>query len=85
MLSYAAMHHVFLTRYGVYLLAFDMREILTNTDQAISDLKFWLNSVELHAPDAPVVLVVCEFVLFYCLHFVSYMQYVLFREPLVII
>lgn len=52
------MHHVFLTRYGVYLLAFDMREALGNPEQAVSNLKCWLNSVELHAPDAPVVLVV---------------------------
>mmetsp|Transcript_17500 Transcript_17500/g.22287 ORF Transcript_17500/g.22287 Transcript_17500/m.22287 type:complete len:825 (-) Transcript_17500:108-2582(-) len=52
-----ALHHLFLTEYGVYLLAFDMREILVDQKNSLEYLRFWLNSVRLHAPLAPVLLV----------------------------
>mmetsp|Transcript_9115 Transcript_9115/g.10493 ORF Transcript_9115/g.10493 Transcript_9115/m.10493 type:complete len:956 (+) Transcript_9115:224-3091(+) len=61
------LHHLFLTKYGVYLLVFDLNKVL-NLKQSKSDkydaipesieyLRFWINSVMLHAPSAPVLLV----------------------------
>mmetsp|Transcript_4380 Transcript_4380/g.5815 ORF Transcript_4380/g.5815 Transcript_4380/m.5815 type:complete len:879 (-) Transcript_4380:1011-3647(-) len=52
-----SMHHLFLTRYGIYLLIFDMRELFENETVAVHYLKFWINSVNLHAPRAPVLLI----------------------------
>lgn len=51
------LHHVFLTKYGLYLLVFNMEELLTKTDEAVRYLRFWLDSVKLHAPSAPIVLI----------------------------
>jgi GTPase SAR1 family protein len=54
-----ATHHMFLSSFSVYLLVFDMAELLNETTRGeeLEHLKFWLNSVALHAPDAPVVMV----------------------------
>ncbi|GBG34420.1 Rab family GTPase [Hondaea fermentalgiana] len=53
-----AMHHIFLTREGgIFMLVFDMQELLTKQEQALKYLSFWLNSVKLHAPKAPILLV----------------------------
>ena len=52
-----ALHHLFLTELGVYVLVFDMREVLEKEDKAIEYLRFWLKSITLHAPSAPIVLV----------------------------
>jgi GTPase SAR1 family protein len=54
-----AIHHMFLSSFSVYLLVFDMAELLNETTRGeeLEHLKFWLNSVALHAPDAPVVVV----------------------------
>jgi hypothetical protein len=59
-------HHLFLTRYGVYVLVFSM-EWLVNSDaitsrRCLSYLKFWLNSVVVHTLNreletAPIVFV----------------------------
>lgn len=52
------MHHLFLTRYGVYLLCFNMTSLLSkqHAGQAVETIQFWLNSVKMHAPTAPVML-----------------------------
>ena len=52
-----ALHHLFLTEFGVYMLVFDMREVLNQEDKAVEYLQFWLRSIALHAPSAPIVLV----------------------------
>ncbi|GBG24321.1 Leucine-rich repeat serine/threonine-protein kinase 2 [Hondaea fermentalgiana] len=69
-----ALHHIFLTEKGLYLVVFDMREIigksefetklkpedlelLASREDAIGNLRFWLNSIKLHAPNAPILLV----------------------------
>jgi len=53
------LHHMFLTQYGVYLLVFDMRDIVLKRDHStVSEtLKFWLRSIQLHAPSAPVLVI----------------------------
>jgi len=51
------LHHVFLTKYGVYLLVFNMNELLKKTDEGVRYLRFWLDSVKLHAPSAPIILI----------------------------
>ncbi|GBG30858.1 WD repeat-containing protein pop2 [Hondaea fermentalgiana] len=51
------LHHIFLTQEGVYMLVFNMNELLQDTELALDYLSFWLNSVKLHAPKAPVILV----------------------------
>lgn len=50
-------HHLFLTKYGVYLVVFDMRKVLSEDKDQLSSLKFWLNAIKLHAPEAPILLV----------------------------
>jgi len=52
-----SMHHLFLTRYAIYLIVFDMRKMLQCEETTIRYLKFWMNSVNLHASEAPVILV----------------------------
>ena len=54
-----SMHHVFMTSTGVYLLVFDMRELCIpdSIDSAMEYIQFWLQSIKLHAPSAPLFLV----------------------------
>ncbi|GBG34317.1 Leucine-rich repeat serine/threonine-protein kinase 2 [Hondaea fermentalgiana] len=69
-----ALHHLFLTQYGVYVLVFDMREVLgkehfqdilekddleklASQEQALETLRFWIDSIHLHAPNAHIALV----------------------------
>lgn len=57
---FCAIHHLFLSGMGVYLLAFDLKKF-TGTQVLVSEevekLDFWLDSVALHAPKAPVLLI----------------------------
>ncbi|GBG23829.1 RasGEF domain-containing serine/threonine-protein kinase X [Hondaea fermentalgiana] len=69
-----ALHHLFLTQYGVYVLVFDMREVLgkehfeevldgdkyetlASQKDALDTLRFWIDSIRLHAPNVSVALV----------------------------
>mmetsp|Transcript_5464 Transcript_5464/g.7228 ORF Transcript_5464/g.7228 Transcript_5464/m.7228 type:complete len:623 (+) Transcript_5464:1359-3227(+) len=53
------MHHIFLTKTGIYVLVFDMRELLelVTREEAKKYLRFWLRSINMHAPQAPLLLV----------------------------
>jgi len=53
------LHHLFLTSYGVYLLVFDMSQVVRYNEirNVTNTLKFWLNSIQIHAPGAPVLIV----------------------------
>ena len=51
------MHSLFLTKHGVYVLVFSMVALLDAFMNAKQAVKFWLSSVHLHAPKAPIVLV----------------------------
>ena len=46
-----AVHHLFLTRFGVYLLLFDMQNLLDEgqKQKSIDFIDFWLNSIAMHA------------------------------------
>ena len=47
-------HHLFLTSYGVYLLVFNMMDILDDNkrEQSLSEMSFWINSIVMHTRDA---------------------------------
>eukprot|EP00049_Salpingoeca_infusionum_P013197 m.246542 g.246542 ORF g.246542 m.246542 type:complete len:1402 (+) comp15381_c0_seq2:107-4312(+) len=52
-------HHLFLTNHGVYVIVFSMKKLLgqSTRPEALAYLRFWLNSIHMHAPQAPVLLV----------------------------
>jgi len=54
-----SMHHLFLTKSGVYVVVFDMRELSepSTRTEAKTYLLFWLRSIKLHAPNVSVLLV----------------------------
>eukprot|EP00931_Biecheleriopsis_adriatica_P061133 TRINITY_DN3674_c0_g1_i2.p1 TRINITY_DN3674_c0_g1~~TRINITY_DN3674_c0_g1_i2.p1 ORF type:complete len:1121 (+),score=202.71 TRINITY_DN3674_c0_g1_i2:124-3486(+) len=64
-----SLHHLFLSRYSVYLVVFNMADLLCSTSEeagagacqrrsaAMDNLRYWLNSIALHANGAPVILV----------------------------
>uniref|UniRef100_A0A7S3PIY2 non-specific serine/threonine protein kinase n=1 Tax=Aplanochytrium stocchinoi TaxID=215587 RepID=A0A7S3PIY2_9STRA len=52
------MHHLFLTEYGIYLLVFNLKDIVgKKVKESLDYLDFWLSSIKLHAPCAPIVIV----------------------------
>ena len=57
-----ALHHIFLTQYGIYCVVFNMAEIVgpsstaRSREDALSKLLFWLRSIKMHAEKAPIVL-----------------------------
>ena len=57
--AFYTMHHIFLTKTGIYLLIFDIRTLATPTLVAESRrcLLLWLRSMQLHAPNAALFLV----------------------------
>ena len=52
-----ALHHIFLTRCGIYCVVFNMAELVGSPEDTLSFLLFWLRSIKLHAEEAPIVLV----------------------------
>lgn len=52
-----ALHHIFLTQQGLYLVVFNMCKLLQKPGKSIRFLKFWLYSITLHAPNAPILLI----------------------------
>lgn len=52
-----SLHHLFLTKYGVYLVVFNLAAFLKHEEASREFLYFWLNSIKLHAPEAPLLLV----------------------------
>jgi GTPase SAR1 family protein len=58
---FQSLHHLFLTRFALYLVVFDMRAVLSEdgkkVDECLSHLKQWMANLELHAHGAPVYLV----------------------------
>lgn len=58
-----SLHHIFLTRYGIYMVVFDMRKFQNSNErvEAIEYVEFWLHSIKSHAPNAKVVLIGTHF------------------------
>lgn len=54
---FQTLHHLFLTKYGIYMLVVDMREVLNHEQEALEYIHFWLVSVAMYAPDAPLLIV----------------------------
>ena len=57
---YQAMHHVFLNRRSFYLVVFNLLELCNTetTQEALTQIHFWLNSIRVHTPQTtPVFLV----------------------------
>ena len=52
-----AIHHLYLTSGGMYLLVFDLSLMLKQMEEEMRVINFWLNSVELHAPDAAIIMI----------------------------
>mmetsp|Transcript_12525 Transcript_12525/g.14613 ORF Transcript_12525/g.14613 Transcript_12525/m.14613 type:complete len:946 (-) Transcript_12525:74-2911(-) len=55
-----AMHHIFMTESGVYVLVFDVRKMKVASEtrkKASKFLSFWVRSIKLHAPLAPVLVI----------------------------
>eukprot|EP00435_Cladocopium_sp_Y103_P045865 s30_g13.t1 len=51
------LHHLFLSRYSVYLVVFKMPHMLKDPHRAVEMIRYWLNSLALHAKGAPILLV----------------------------
>uniref|UniRef100_A0A7S3V2N8 non-specific serine/threonine protein kinase n=1 Tax=Aplanochytrium stocchinoi TaxID=215587 RepID=A0A7S3V2N8_9STRA len=51
------LHHLLLTRHGLYLLCFASDDLVKDEAEALRYLTFWLNSAKIHAPEAPVIIV----------------------------
>lgn len=61
-----SLHHLFLTKNGLYCLVFDLVRLVQYPKESLSKLSFWAESLLLHARQAPVILVgVLELVLEY--------------------
>lgn len=43
--AYYAMHHVFLSSHGIFIVVFDFRKAFSNFDQHMGKVHFWLSSV----------------------------------------
>mmetsp|Transcript_3937 Transcript_3937/g.4537 ORF Transcript_3937/g.4537 Transcript_3937/m.4537 type:complete len:971 (-) Transcript_3937:1477-4389(-) len=54
-----SIHHMFLTRSGVYVVVFDMRDMLNDetVEKCIGFIRFWIESIDLHAPDSRILIV----------------------------
>ena len=56
---YKAIHHLFLSDDGLYLLVFDMSKLVSESDSAksIEDLTFWVKSVRMYSSNPHIVFV----------------------------
>lgn len=52
-----ALHHLFLTKYGIYMLVFNMQDFLIDEVLTLKKMRHWLQSIKLHASEAPILLV----------------------------
>eukprot|EP00924_Labyrinthula_sp_SR-Ha-C_P010865 snap_masked-scaffold_47-processed-gene-0.10-mRNA-1 protein AED:0.40 eAED:0.42 QI:0/-1/0/1/-1/1/1/0/1107 len=55
------LHHLFLTKFGIYVLCVDLREVLEKPKVCEAYMKFWFSSISMHASSAPIVLVGTHF------------------------
>lgn len=50
-------HHLFLTSNAIYLIIFSLAELQKDPDTAMSFLRYWTETIGIHAPKAPVLFV----------------------------
>ena len=50
-------HHLYLTQNGIYFVIFNMRQMIDDEAAAKQSLRFWLESIALHAPHSPVIVI----------------------------
>ena len=50
-------HHLYLTQNGIYFAVFNMKQMNEDEVTAKSSLRFWLESIALHAPHSPVIII----------------------------
>ena len=50
-------HHLLLNENGIFCLVFNCAEFLRSTEDQVSKLKFWLDSILLHATLAPIIFI----------------------------
>jgi len=59
--AFHSVHHLFMTQMGIYLIVFDMTELLSEDENVLFEAKAslfnWIKMVRLHAPEAPVLLI----------------------------
>ena len=48
---------MFMTKLGIYVVTFSIAEYIRREKRTVAYLRFWLNSINIHAADAPVVVV----------------------------
>ena len=51
------LHHLFLTRNGIYFAVFNTVLLLRNREEEVESLEFWAGALRLQAPEAPVAFV----------------------------
>lgn len=51
------LHHIFLSKYGIYTVVFSLVSFLEDEVRTVEYIQFWLNSIKIHAPAAPVFIV----------------------------
>lgn len=55
---YQTMHHIFLNRRSFYIIVFNLLKFVQEPQAVLTSLRFWLNSVQVHAPKTtPIFLV----------------------------
>ena len=52
-----ALHHLFLTRNGIYMLLFNIILMRRDFEEEYGTMSFWIESLRLHAPGTPVLIV----------------------------
>ena len=50
-------HHLFLTKCGVYLCVFNLKSFSLSSEETLDTIERWLNSIKLYASSAPVFIV----------------------------
>ena len=49
--------NLLLTEYAIYIVCFDMEEMINDTANCLTYIKFWLTTIHLHAPGAPIFII----------------------------
>jgi len=53
---FQCMQNLFLSRFGVYAVAFNLEDMLRSSSRPYDDLNYWLRALQIYAPRCPVVI-----------------------------